>query len=234
MKKLFAAAATLALVATPLLAQDEEALAAAAQNPLASLISLPFQNNTTFDGDDSDVLNVLNIQPVWPFALNEDWNLITRTIVPVISAPSPADDQINGVGDTSFTGWFSPSTPVHNITWGIGPVASLPTATKDALGTDQWGLGASAVGVWIDGPWVAGALVNNVWGLDSTEEMNSMLFQYFVNYNLDDGWYLVSAPIITADWNADSSDRWVVPFGGGAGKIVRIGKLPVNINAHLY
>ena len=77
---------------------------------------------TTFDGDDSDVLNVLNIQPVWPFSLNEDWNLITRTIVPVISAPSPADDQINGVGDTSFTGWFSPSTPVHNITWGIGPV----------------------------------------------------------------------------------------------------------------
>lgn len=112
-------------------------------------------------------------------------------------------------------------------------MASIPTATKDALGTDQWGLGASAVGVWSDGPWVAGGLINNVWGLEATEEMDTMLFQYFVNYNLNDGWFLVSAPIITADWNADASDRWVVPFGGGAGKIVRIGKLPVNINAQL-
>ena len=81
-------------------------LAAAAQNPLASLISLPFQNNTTFGGTGGDYNNVLNIQPVWPFTLNEDWNLITRTIVPIVSAPVNGKQQ-RGIGDTVFTGWFS-------------------------------------------------------------------------------------------------------------------------------
>ncbi len=88
--------------------------------------------------------------------------------------------------------------------------------------------------MWIDGPWVIGALVNNVWGFEDTDELNSFLSQYFVNYNLADGWYLVSAPIMTADWNARSSQRWVVPVGGGVGKILKIGKLPVNLNAQIY
>ncbi len=211
---------------------NDGALAAAAQNPLAAMISVPFQNNTTFGGMGGDYNNVLNIQPVWPFTLNEDWNLITRTIIPVVSAPVNGKQQ-RGLGDTVFTGWFSPSTPVNGWTLGLGPVAYIPTATRTALGKDQWGGGLSAVGVWMDGPWVAGGLVNNIWGFDSTQELNTFLFQYFVNYNLDDGWYLVSAPIITADWNAPDNG-WVVPFGGGLGKIVKIGKLPVNINAQMY
>jgi hypothetical protein len=162
---------------------SEEELAAAAQNPLASLISLPFQNNTTFGGMGGDYINTLNIQPVYPVSLSEDWNLITRTIVPFLSVPV-GDDQQWGFGDTTFTGWFSPVKPVKNIVWGVGPVVYLPTATRTALGADQWGGGASAVAVWMDGPWVAGALVNNVWGADSTGELNTFLFQYFVNYNL--------------------------------------------------
>jgi hypothetical protein len=224
-------------IATTVIAQEEkneEQLAAAAQNPLASMISLPFQNNTTFGGDmDDDYINVLNIQPVWPFRLSEDWNLITRTIVPIVSQPVNGDQQ-NGLGDTTFTGWFSPSVPVKNTVWGVGPVVYIPTATRTALGKDQWGGGLSAVGVWIEGPWVAGALANNVWGFEQTRELNTFLFQYFINYNLDKGWYLVTAPINTADWNVDSSNRWIIPLGGGAGKIMRWGKLPVNLNAQLY
>ena len=211
--------------------QDE--LAAAAQNPLAAMISLPFQNNTTFGGMGGDYINALNIQPVYPFQLSKDWNLITRTVLPVMSQPVGGDQQ-RGLGDTTFTGWFSPSKSYNNWTLGAGPVAYIPTATRTALGADQWGGGLSAVAVWMKKPWVAGGLVNNIWGFENKNRLNSFLFQYFVNYNLKSGWYLVSAPIVTANWNAPSSNRWIVPLGGGAGKMVKIGKLPVNINAQLY
>ena len=237
MKLISMTALALLMMTTPLFAQEDDSgdLAAAAQNPLASMISLPFQNNTTFGGTGGDVSNVLNIQPVYPVTINPEWNFITRTIVPVVSIPSASGSgQDNGLGDTTFTGWFSPSKPVFNTSWGVGPVAYIPTATKDSLGLDQWGGGLSAVAVWIKGPWVAGGLVNNVWGAESTDELNSFLFQYFINYNLDDGWYLVSAPIMTANWNASSDDRWVVPVGGGFGKVLRIGNQPANLNAQLY
>lgn len=208
-------------------------LAAAAQNPLASMISLPFQNNTTFGDMGGDYLNTLNIQPVYPVGLSKDWNLITRTILPVVSVPVNGSQQW-GLGDTTFTGWFSPVKPVKNVTWGVGPVVYIPTATRTALGAHQWGGGVSAVGVWIKGPWVAGALANNVWGFEETNELNSFLFQYFVNYNIKNGWYLVSAPIMTANWNAPSNNQWVIPLGGGVGKLMKWGKLPVNLNAQLY
>ena len=208
-------------------------LAAAAQNPLASMISLPFQNNTTFGGNDGDYVNVLNIQPVWPFKISENWNLITRTVLPVVSKSEGTYSE-SGLGDTLFTGWLAPNKSPGNWTLGAGPVLYLPTTTKVGLGADQWGGGLSAVGVWIKDKWVAGGLVNNVWGFEDTSELNSFLFQYFINYNLDKGWYLVSAPINTANWNADAANRWIIPFGGGVGKIIRIGKLPVNFNAQLY
>lgn len=213
--------------------KTEGQLAAAAQNPLASMVSLPFQNNTTFGGMNGDAINVLNVQPVYPVSISSDWNLITRTVLPIVSTPVNGSQQ-NGLGDTTFTGWFSPTQSVNNITWGVGPVAYLPTATRTALGTNQWGGGLSAVGVWIDGPWVAGGLVNNVWGIGDSGQLNTFLFQYFINYNLPEGWYLVSAPILTANWNADSNNRWTVPFGGGAGKLFRIGKQPVNLNGQFY
>jgi hypothetical protein len=81
---------------------------------------------------------------------------------------------------------------------------------------------------------VAGALVNNVWRLENTEDLNAFLFQYFVNFNLPQGWYLVSAPIISADWNTSQSQRWIVPFGRGVGKLLKVGKLPVNANTQVY
>ena len=221
------------LVATfssvPLRADDNEDLAAAAQNPIADLISLPFQNNMNFDyGPDGDIQNVLNIQPVWPFNLGEDWNLITRTILPVVSQPHLDDGGSTfGLGDTTFTAWFSPADS-GGFVWGVGPVLLLPTATDDRPGTDQWGGGASVVALVMSGPWVAGGLVNNVWGFGGRDEdrsdLNQFLVQPFVNYNLEGGWYLVTAPIITANWEASSDDRWTVPLGGGVGRVLRIAK----------
>jgi len=211
----------------------QEELAKAAQNPVADMISLPFQNNTNFDfGPANKTQNILNIQPVWPFSLTEDWNLITRTIVPVTSQPGlfPGDNRETGLGDTTFTAFLSPAQPGRWI-WGAGPVLLLPTATDDKLGTDKWGAGPSAVALTTNGPWLHGVLVSHIWsfaGDIERDDVNQSLVQPFVNYNLPDGWYLVSSPIITANWEADGEDTWTVPVGGGFGKIFRIGKQPVN------
>ena len=211
---------------------DEE-LAKASQNPVADLISLPLQNNTNFNfGPEEKTQNVLNIQPVWPFSLTENWNVITRTIIPVISQPrlAPGDERENGIGDTTFTAFLSPANSGKWI-WGAGPVLLLPTATDEVLGSEKWGAGPSAVALTIRGPWVMGALFNQIWsfaGDGDRADVDQMLLQPFVNYNLPDGWYLVSSPIITANWEADNDNTWTVPVGGGVGKIFRVGKQPMN------
>ncbi len=220
-------------------ADESAALAKAAQNPIASLISLPIQLNTNFDyGPDDKTQNTLNIQPVYPFQLSEDWNFIARTIVPIVSNPSlvAGGSRETGLGDTTFTGFFSPSDS-GSWTWGAGPVVLLPTSTDDQLGADEWGAGASVVVLTMPGKWVIGSLFSQVWGIneDTNNDVSLFTWQYFVNYNLNDGWYLTSAPIMTANLEAQrDSQKWTIPVGGGAGKIVRFGKLPVNISAQIY
>ncbi len=215
---------------------ETDELARAAQNPVASMISLPFQNNTNFDvGPQEKTQNIMNIQPVLPFEMNDDWNLITRTIVPVISQPAftPAQDREFGLGDTVFSAFLSPKDSGKWI-WGVGPALLLPTSTDDRLGAGEWGAGPSAVVLTMRGPWVVGSLFSNVWSFTGDEQVNLFTWQYFVNYNLDDGWYLTSAPVITANWEANGDNRWTVPFGGGVGKIFRIGKQPMNVSAAAY
>jgi len=226
-------------------------LAKAAQNPIANLISLPLQNNTNFNvGPRERTQNVLNVQPVWPLSINEKWNVITRTIVPVTwissgqsigdaSIPSPVDqDRIFGLGDSTFTAFVSPKDS-GKLTWGVGPVVLVPTSTDDVLGPGVWGAGLSAVFLGMPGHWVIGSLFSNVWSKqedDGTRAVNLFTWQYFVNYNIPDGngLYLTTAPIINADWESDSDNRWTVPFGGGVGKIFKIGKQPVNGQVSAY
>ena len=218
----------------------QEELAKAAQNPVADLISLPFQNNTNFGyGPDDDIQNVLNIQPVIPFHLNENWNLITRTIAPLIYQPEVVADTGDefGLGDINFTAFFSPKRPTKGIIWGAGPIFVFPTATDEKLGSEKWSAGPSAVVLTIQGPWLYGALINNVWsfaGDDDRDDVNAMLIQPFVNYNLPDGWYVVSSPIIIANWEADNDDTWLVPLGGGVGTIFRIGNQPMNAQMQAF
>ena len=219
---------------TPGLAKEETELAKKTQNPVSDLISVPFQSNFNFGvGPDDDLQYVLNIQPVVPFTLTEEWNLITRTIIPLIDQPelAPGFGDEFGLGDIQMSLFFSPAKPGAFI-WGLGPVFQFPTATDESLGTEKWAAGPTAVALTIQGPWVVGVLVNNIWsfaGDDDRDDVNQMLLQYFINYNLPGGWYLTSSPIITANWEANSDNRWTVPIGGGIGKIHRIGKLPVNL-----
>lgn len=219
--------------------RSTEELAKAAQNPIANMISLPFQNNTNLNiGPNDQTQNILNIQPVYPFELTDDLNFITRTIVPVISNPSvltgPDNGRINGMGDILFTGFVSPKDS-GAVTWGVGPAILFPSATDDALGQDTWAAGISGVVLAMPGKWVIGSLVSNLWSVGGGDaDINLFTWQYFVNYNFSHGWYVTSAPIITANWEADTDHKWTVPFGGGVGKIFRIGKQPINAQLSLY
>ncbi len=218
-----------------------EELAKLAQNPVGNLISLPFQNNTNLNfGPEKGTQNILNIQPVIPIHISSEWNIITRTIIPVISMPAlgPGIDSTNGIGDTVFTAFLSPANPGEWI-WGAGPVVQIPTNSTAELGNKNWGLGPSVVVLHLakGSPWVYGALVNNIWSLTSSKQggsYNTGLIQPFVNYNFEGGFYLTTAPILTVDWKAESSQQWTVPIGGGVGKIFHLGKLPVNTQISAY
>jgi hypothetical protein len=208
-------------------AQDDAELARKTQNPVADLISVPFQNNLNFGvGPGDDLQYILNVQPVIPFRLTQDYQ-------PELA---PGFGDVLGLGDIQQSLFLSPARP-GKLIWGVGPIFQFPSATDDALGQGKWGAGPTAVALSMYGPWVFGALINNVWsfaGDDDRPDVNQMLIQPFVNYNLPDAWYVGSAPIITANWEADSDDRWTVPLGGHVGKIVRLGKLPVNLQAGGY
>lgn len=240
-----ALATALAVVCVPLSAAraelSSEELAKLAQNPVGNLVSVPFQNNTNFSvGPLENTQNVLNIQPVYPVHVNADWNVITRTILPLLWQPAlaPGEGSTFGLSDTQFSAFLSPAVPGEYI-WGVGAIAQLPTHTDDKLGNDRWGLGPTAVILRMakGSPWVYGALVNNLWsvnGSNSSPPINQMLLQPFLNYNLPGGTYFTSAPIITANWQADSGDTWTVPIGGGVGHIFHFGKLPVNSQISAY
>jgi hypothetical protein len=214
------------------------ALAKAAQNPVANLISFPLQDNTAFGiGPYKRTQNVLNIQPVIPFHVAKNWTLITRTILPVVWQPNDQPTQgWFGLGDLNPTFFLSPAKP-GKLIWGAGPAFILPWATAEQLGQGKFSMGPGVVALTTPGHWVIGALVNNVWSVEGPHEraaVNQMLLQWFVNYNMKHGWYVATSPIVTADWEASSGNQWVVPLGGGVGRIMKLGFQPVNITGQFY
>lgn len=221
-------------------ASDETELAKKTQNPVADLISIPFQNNMNFGLDPNHRMqNVLNIQPVIPLNLTDEWNLITRTILPVIKQPDlrTTSDDTWGIGDMNISLFFSPAKN-EGFVWGLGPILQFPTGTDEVLSSRKWAAGPAGVGLMIKGPWVVGILANNTWsyaGNNDRKDQSLFLSQYFVNYNLPHGWYLTSSPIITANWKAEGKgNKWTVPVGGGFGKVFRVGGVPFNGNVAAF
>ena len=186
--------------------EDATALAKKLQNPVGDLYSFPFQNNTNFNtGPNKGAQDILNVQPVIPIHINEDWNVITRTILPLVWQPSlqPAQTVPFGAGPTTFSAFLSPKNPTNGWLWAVGPVFQLPTISNKTLGSPVWGGGPTGVLVYMKGPWVAGVLVNNVWSFGGTSgrggsSYNMFLTQPFVNYNFGEGWYAGTSPIITS------------------------------------
>jgi hypothetical protein len=212
------------------LAQTDQAaeLAKKLANPLASLISVPMQYNLDSYGgvNDGGSVSRLNIQPVIPFSLNEDWNLISRTIVPLVSQddfPNPALNE-SGLGDTTASLFFSPKAPTAGgWIWGAGPVLLLPTATEDVLGTGKWGLGPTAVVLKQSGPWTVGMLANHIWGFggdSSRSNVSATFLQPFVSYTTKTHTTFSANTESSYDWK---TDQWTVPLNVAVSQLFKIG-----------
>jgi hypothetical protein len=215
-------------------------LAKATQNPVASLISVPVQNFTDFNIGPyaRDRNTVLQFQPVIPFQLGANWNLIVRTIVPVVSQPDITQRRMGtfGLGDINPSFFLSPARP-GKLIWGAGPSFLVPTATDNTLGTGKFSIGPAVVALIQPGKWTLGILVSNLFsvaGPQGRPDVNLMTMQYFVNYNLKKGYYITLQPIITANWNAPRGNTWLTPVGGGVGRVMRLGFQPVNLSVQAY
>jgi hypothetical protein len=211
-------------------------LAQELSNPLADLMTIPFQMN--YDRgigplDDGWKLQT-NIQPVIPFALNEDWNLISRTIMPVIYQEDifPGAGSQFGLGDINLSLFFSPKKPTSGgLIWGIGPVLLLPTATKNLLGAKKWGAGPAVVALTMRGPWTVGMLANHIWsfaGDSDRQDISSTFVQPFAAYTWPSAWTVSVQSETTYNWK---TEKWSVPINVAVSKLVRLGKLPVSLQA---
>ena len=208
-----------------------EDLAKQLANPVASLISLPFQNNFDFGVGPFDGFRYnLNIQPVIPISLKDEWNMISRTIVPIISQNDVTGigNSESGLGDIAQSIFFSPKEVKNGMVWGIGPIILLPTAAHNFLGGDKWGIGPNAVVLKLNGQWTYGALANHVWsvGGSGSNDINATFFQPFMTYATKTGTSFTIASENTQSW--DNSI-----FGGFVGayyaKVTKFGKQMVQI-----
>jgi len=214
-------------------AAEAAALAQKLTNPLADLYSLPFQFNydTDIGAADGDRF-LFNIQPVLPFDLGDDWLVVSRTILPVISqsdVPTGGSDE-SGIGDVLQSFFFSPRTD-GGLIWGVGPVLLLPTASDDLLGLDKWAAGPTGVILKIDGPWTYGGLANHLWdfaGDSARPHVNSTFLQPFVAYTTPSAYTMTLNSESTYDWR---TEQWTVPFNALVSRVVLFGKLPVSIGA---
>ena len=211
-------------------------LAQELSNPLADLMTIPIQVNYDRDigpRDDGWKLQT-NIQPVIPFHLTDDWNLISRTIVPVISQDDifPGAGSQFGLGDINLSLFFSPKKPTSGgITWGIGPVLLLPTATDSLLGAKKWGAGPAAVALTTRGSWTIGFLANHVWsyaGDSDRPDISSTFVQPFAAYTWPSAWTVSVQSESTFNWK---TEKWSIPINAAVTKLVRWGKLPVSLQA---
>ncbi len=197
-------------------------------NPIANLISVPIQYNALFGAgpDRKGTLSVLDIQPVIPIRLNEDWNLITRTILPIAYASNIFSGDVGGLADTQVSLFLSPQNAgPGGLIWGVGAVVNVPTATDPLLGTRKWGAGPTAVALVQKGPWTVGALVNQLWTLNGND-INETFIQPWVTYELGNGRSVSITSQSSYDW---IEHEWTVPLNVGFAQIVNFGQQPVQI-----
>jgi len=240
----FTMSAMLMLGATTLSAEEEmskEELAKMSQNPVGNMYNVPLEywghNGLGPNGDGST--NMAILKPAIPVNLGSV-NVINRFILPyVVSDPFSGGDfgEINipssstkesGLGNLQYQAIVSPTEP-GAIIYGLGAMFEFPTHSG-SLGSDNYSAGPVLLILSMPGNWVFGSLIQNLWSIGGTsdpeQEVNSLAWQYFINYNFDNGWYLTTTPTMTADWTAESGEQWTVPLGGGVGKLTKFESFP--------
>jgi len=222
-------------VASQAFAQDSAAdLAKKLSNPVAALISVPFQLNydQKIGPAESGKRWLLNVQPVMPFTLNDEWNAISRTIVPIVSQKDvlPGAGTHSGLGDIVQSVFISPKAPTADgWIWGAGPVFLLPTATNDLLGAKKWGLGPTALLLKQDHGWTYGALANHIWsvaGDSARPDISTTFLQPFLAYTTPTAWTYAVNTESTYDWNAK---QWSVPLNLNISKVTKIDSQLISV-----
>jgi hypothetical protein len=217
-------------LAQPAWAQEDQAaeLAKKLSNPVASLISVPLQYNFDEYGGANDGASASKLiaQPVVPFSLNEDWNLITRTLVTLVDQKDFPVAAVNesGLSDITTSLFFSPKSPTANgLIWGVGPVLLLPTASQEVLGTEKWGVGPTGVALKQTGPWTVGMLAGHIWsvaGNDERQDVNTSTLQPFFSYTTASHTTIGAYTESAYDWKGK---QWQVPLIVQAGQMLKIG-----------
>lgn len=216
-----------------------ETLAKTAENPISEVISVASQNAIVPNTEPYRQSSfALDIQPVVPFHLSPDWNLVTRTTIPTLAQVrlSPEQGRSFGIGDINQIFAFTPAHPGPLI-WGAGPVLSYPTASASGFGSGKWNAGPTLVALVMPGDWVIGALAHNMWsfaGATDRDRVNLLTLEPFVYYNFPDGSYITSNPTITANWIAKGRERWTVPFGGGVGRFFTVQGQAIDAQIGVY
>ena len=219
-------------------------LRSAVQNPISSLISLPFKFTFDYGANNGDG-TIMNINPVVPVTVGE-WNLVNRALIPVGRVdgaitgpgnPSPSGSgSASGLGDINYSLYFSP-VKYDKVIWGAGPSLNMPTANEDQLGSGKWSAGITGVALTVPEWGSMGILGRQLWsfaGDSDRANVDQTLIEPFLNYNLDNGWFLLTDIVMTANWEADSSNRWTVPLGAGVGRVFKVGNQAINSRLEAY
>ena len=214
--------------------EKTEAIIKKTENPLSENIAVSLLNNISFGvGPDEDTMYQLKIKMI-NFTKHRDWWLLHRPILPVIYKPEmmPGEGDKAGLGDFNYRLYLTHKD--QGFFWGIGPVFVFPTATSSQLGAGKWCVGPTIAVAAQRGKWIFGGVFLNVWSFAGDSEqpaVNALTAQPFVSYALGKGWFVESSSEILANWEADSSDRWLVPLGAGLGRLFRINSKPMVIRA---
>ena len=236
--KLFLTGISMVLYVLGAVAQEEhseEKLAKITTNPIANMITLPFQFNFNFNMGAYDRYGtVLNLQPVIPYRLNEKWNVVNRIIIPLMQKPdNAATGSTYGIGNTNMSMFFTPAQ-IKKLIWGIGPALNIPTSSDPELGGDAFGIGPSIIMMYMIGNhWAFGVNANQTWSY-KTQDLNSFFGQYMIIYNIKKGWFVNTMPTIKANFKAANGEQWSVPFGAGGGKVEKFGNQPIKFQLQAY
>jgi hypothetical protein len=202
-------------------------------NPLGYAIYVPATLSFSF-APHRDAQPALNFQPRIPLGLTEDWRIITRSNVPIVHLPAP--DDATGLGDIDTSLFLTPGRTGKWV-WGVGPILQFPTATDAVLGTEKWSAGPTAALLYVDGPWVNGILVSQLWsfaGPSRRADVSLMQIELQLSYTFSNDWYVQTAPTISRDWRAPAGEGWIVPIGADAGKVFKIGSKEMGLQLGAY